>query len=72
MQEAYKYKLWDAALEAEGVPERLRAALIAKFRVEIARTTRPGDERHKHPELAELTAPEFLNSSTLMTSKMAW
>jgi hypothetical protein len=75
MQEAKdKYKLWAAALEAEGVPEHLRAALIAKFRVEIARairTTRPTwNERAKYPELANLRAPEFLKSSMLTTYKM--
>ena len=57
-----KIQLWMSVLAAERVPEAEREALIAKFRIEVARATRPkwNDRRMRGGELATLTAPQFL------------
>lgn len=55
-------QLWEAVLEAENVPESEREVLIAKFRIEIARTTRPKwkGRLERGGQLATLSAPIFL------------
>ena len=56
------YRRWNALLDAEGVAEAERPALIAKLRLEVARATRPkwSGRLERGGELATLSAPLFL------------
>jgi len=57
-----KFELWMSVLAAECVPPAERTILIVKFRVEIARATRPkwAGRLERGGELATLSAPSFL------------
>jgi hypothetical protein len=57
-----KHQLWLTVLAAEDVPETQRETLIAKFRIDIARITRPKwvGRLERGGELATLSAPNFL------------